>query len=1072
MVFRRKFLALLVTVGFILTCGFAFAQQPQGAAPPSPASPVVSPSVQQLTPQQAELYQKLSPEQQKALQLELKKPGGAVTPGTTESLKARPEFKGLTPEEVMKGKELLEKREKEAAEAEKKPEQKEAIVEKSVISGEAKKESLFERSRRVGKYQDIALDLRPFGYEFFQEAAIKVVTERKDIPVPLRYVVGPGDEVKILLWGRVNAQYNLIVDRDGRITIPQLGPVPVAGLTFEQMAANLIKLTEQTVGANIDITMGSLKTIPIFVLGDVKRPGAYTIGSFATMTDALLLAGGPNEIGSMRKIQLRRKELVVTTFDLYDLLLKGDKSKDQILQAGDVIFVPVTGPLVGIAGNVKRPAIYELKDRFDLQYLFELAGGIIPTAYMQQIQIERVVRNEKQVVVDVDDKHLERAKAFNLQDADLVKVFSIVDMDTNAVYLNGNVKRPGKYEYKQGMRLKDLVKGPDDLLPETFYDYALITRMNPPNLEKVLIPFNLGRLLFHTDSAENFELRPQDNVFIFSQWLFKDTPYVAVEGEIRGHAVGVETVIQLKPGYEGEMPDRKRRLAQVAGIMQSIEEALKKEEIYYYLLAKTREITEELNQNRITPEEIRSLRNEFEKMNRLDLSEKLRDAEDLLKMRCKVELSGNMKVKDAILSAGGLTENAYLERGEIVRMNDRKEYATLYFNVTKALTDDPRENLLLQENDRIVIHSIWEQVYKKSVFIDGEVTKPGPYQYTEKMTVKDLVFKAGNILESAYLDDAEITSMYVESGRIGKMKTKNISLKKALEGDVAHNIRLMPYDRLFVKRIPEWREVKLASISGEVMHPGKYVFKKGERLSSLIERAGGYTDRAYLRGAYFTRERVRALQQKSLEEVAQRLERELLAEGAIQVSSSLSLEETQSRKFELEQKQRLIETMRKLKATGRMTIALTDLPLLKSSEYDIELEDGDSLNIPEKNNVINVVGAVMSPGSIIYSKKMRYDNYINATGGYAKYADPANAFVLKVDGSAHRLSRKIISWSDTGSRWEYAGFGGKVKMLEPGDVIVVPEKVDKIAWLREIRDITQILMNTAVVAGVAVNLFD
>jgi protein involved in polysaccharide export with SLBB domain len=459
-------------------------------------------------------------------------------------------------------------------------------------------------------------------------------------------------------------------------------------------------------------------------------------------------------------------------------------------------------------------------------------------------------------------------------------------------------------------------------------------------------------------------------------------------------------------------------------------------------------------------------------MNRLDLSEKLREAENILKTSCKIELSGNMRVKDAILSAGGLTENAYLERGEIVRMNDRKEYATLYFNVTKALTDDPRENLLLQENDRIVIHSIWEQVYKKSVFIDGEVTKPGPYQYTEKMTVKDLVFKAGNILESAYLDDAEITSMYVESGRIGKMKTKNISLKKALEGDVAHNIRLMPYDRLFVKRIPEWREVKFASISGEVMHPGKYVFKKGERLSSLIERAGGYSDRAYLRGAYFTRERVRALQQKSLEEVAQRLERELLAEGAIEVSSSLSPEEAQSRKFELEQKQRLIETMRKLKATGRMTIALTDLPLLKSSEYDIELEDGDSLNIPEKNNVINVVGAVMSPGSIIYSKKMRYDNYINATGGYAKYADPANAFVLKVDGSAHRLSRKIISWSDTGSRWEYAGFGGKAKMLEPGDVIVVPEKIDKIAWLREIRDITQILMNAAVVAGVAVNLFD
>ncbi len=904
----------------------------------------------------------------------MKKTGEAVTPGTTESLKARPEFKGLTPEEVVKGKELLEKREKEAAELEKEPEKKGVAAGKIVIGGEEKQLSLFERTRQIGKYQDITLDLRPFGYEFFQEAAIKVVTERKDIPVPLQYVVGPGDEVKILLWGRVNAQYNLIVDRDGKITIPQLGPVPVAGLTFEQMATNLVKLTEQTIGANIDVTMGSLKTIPIFVLGDVKRPGAYTIGSFATITDALLLAGGPNKIGSMRKIQLRRKDRLLTTYDLYDLLLKGDKSKDQILQAGDVIFVPVTGPLAGIAGNVKRPAIYELKDRFDLQHLFELAGGIIPTAYTQQIQIERIVKNEKQIVVDVDDKHLEKAKAFELQDADLVKVFSIVDMNVNAVYLNGNVKRPGKYEYKPGMKVKDLVMVPDDLLPETFYDYALIKRLKPPSLEAELIPFNLGKLLLQEDATQNLELMPQDNVFIFSRWMFRDMPYVRVEGEVR------------KPG-------------------------------------------------------------------RFDLVE-------------------NYRVKDAIMAAGDLTRDAYRGPAEIIRVNKEKKFETIKFDVARAMEGDPRDNILLQDQDQIIVHSIWETEYKKFVSVDGEVLKPGTYQYTDKMTVSDLVYRAGNILESAYLHEAEITSMVVREGKVAKFEIKTISLQKALEKDSAHNVCLKPYDRLFVKRIPEWRDLHFAVISGEVNFPGRYSLRKGETLSSLIERAGGYTDKAYLRGAYFTRERVRELQQKSLEEVAQRLERELLAEGAVQVVSSLSPEETQSRKFELEQKHRLIDTMRKLKATGRMTIALTDLPSLKKSGYDIELEDGDSLNIPGKNNVINVVGAVMSPGTILYSEKMRYDNYINATGGYAKYADPANAFVLKVDGSAHRLSRKIISWSDTGSRWEYAGFGGKAKMLEPGDVIVVPEKIDKIAWLREIRDITQILMNAAVVAGVAVNLFD
>ena len=175
------------------------------------------------------------------------------------------------------------------------------------------------------------MDLKPFGYEFFRDAAVKVITDRKDVPVPSEYVVGTGDEVKILLWGRVNAQHDLIVDREGNITIPQIGPIHVAGMTFEKMATHLIRQSEQIVGANINITMGALKSIPVFVLGDVRRPGAYTIGSFATITDALLITGGPTDIGTMRNIQLRRKDKVITNFDLYELLLRGDKSKDRML---------------------------------------------------------------------------------------------------------------------------------------------------------------------------------------------------------------------------------------------------------------------------------------------------------------------------------------------------------------------------------------------------------------------------------------------------------------------------------------------------------------------------------------------------------------------------------------------------------------------------------------------------------------------------------------------------------------------------------------------------------------------
>ncbi len=944
---------------------------------PSAASPA-GVAGQQVTPQQAEALQKMTPAQQEIIQREMGKTGGRLTPEAMEALKARPEFKGLSPEDVAKGKQLLDQKEKSADSKkgeEKQPEKKTPFEqEKKVISTEEiKDKTLFDRARTIGRYQDISLDLRPFGYEFFGQAAVRVQTDKKDIPVPMKYVVGPGDEVKLLLWGRVNAQFNLTVDRDGKITIPQIGPLFVAGMTFEEMSKQIIKQAEQIVGTNVDISMGSLKTIQIFILGDVRRPGPYTIGSFATITDALLMAGGPTEIGSMRNVQLRRKGQLITTFDLYDLLLKGDKSKDMTLMAGDVVFVPVTGPLVGIAGNVKRPAIYELRHHFDLGNLIELAGGIIPTAYTQQIQVERIVKNERHVVFDINDKDLVKAAEVKIQDADLVKIFSIVDMNVNAVYLNGNVKRPGKYEIKVGMKIGDLIKGADELLPETYFDYALIKRLKPPEMDTVLVPFNLGNLVLKKDPAVNIELKPQDQIFIFHRSFFKDKPFFSVEGEVR-------------------------------------------------------------------------------KAGRFDLAE-------------------NFRVKDALLAAGDVTKNAYLNKAEIVRTNTKKEYYTIYFNVARALSGEESDNFLLQDEDRIIIHSVWEHIYRKVVSIDGDVANPGTFQFTEGMTVKDLVFKGGNILESAYVEEAELSSFVTDDRKTFRTERKTINLKKALAGDVAHNLGLRPNDRLLVKRIPDWGEREYVTVGGEFKFPGRYTIQKGERLSSLIQRAGGYTDEAYLRGAYFTRETVRKLQQKSLDEMAERMQRELLSQSSASVATSISAEEVQAKKAETELKGRLIEYMKSLKATGRMTIALSHVRMLKGSLYDIELEGGDSIYLPKKTSVVNVVGSVMSESSHIYNDTWDFQDYIAMAGGYARYADESNVFVVKVDGSARKLSSGFAEWNTKRERWEMTAFGQPIKQIEPGDVIVVPERIAQIAWLREIRDITQILMNTAVVAATIIKLW-
>ena len=1025
-------------------------------AQPLPGSAPVS----QLIPKQADFYQNLSPAQKETVRLELGKSGGRLTPEAVEALKAHPDFQGLTPEDVAGGRQLLEQK---GNAADRKSLGKKPVSgqDKIMVSGTLREKTLYERSRNFGKYQDISIDLHPFGYEFFNEASVRVLTDRKDIPVPLKYVIGAGDEVKLLLWGRINAQYNLTVDRDGKITIPQIGPVFVAGMTFEDMSKQIIKHSEQVVGTNVDISMGSLKTIPVFVLGDVRRPGAYTIGSFATITDALLMAGGPTEIGSMRNVQLKRKGQTVTTFDLYDLLLKGDKSKDVTLMAGDVVFVPVTGAMVGFAGNIKRPAIYELRNQTDLQSAIDLAGGIIPTAYTQQIQVERIIKNDRHVVLDIDDKNMERAANVKLQDADLVKIFSIVDMNVNAVYLRGNVKRPGKYEIKTGMKLGDLIKDVNDLLPETYFEYALIKRLMPPAMETVLIPFSLKNLL-KKDEASNIDLMPQDQVFVFNRWFFKDRPIVTIEGKIRGDC-----------NFEqGAMQDQKSSDPAVLVDLRNMQDELKKQGMFG-LAGTVREISEGIkNYGRAPADNMRSARDELIKQGRPDLAERIRDIENKMKVSCTIDLSGNMRIKDVILAAGGLTNDSYLGKGEIIRSDKFREYTTLYFDVTAALEGHPEHNLTVQGEDRIVIHSIWEQTYKKQVVIDGDVAKPGSYQYTDGMTVRDLVFKGGNIQESAYVDEAEISSIVIERGRkTSKTVRRVINLRKALDGDPADNLALNPYDRLFVKRIPDWGAMKFVTVAGEFKFPGRYAVHKGEKLSSLLMRAGGYATGAYLRGVVFTRQSVKEIQQQGLEETARRMEKDLMVEGTASISRSLTAEEIRGKEIEMLQKQKFIETLKTLKAKGRMTIRLANLRLLTGSEYDIELEDGDNLYMPPRNNVVNVLGAVMAQTSYIYLDQFGYEDYIHMAGGYASYANSSAVYVLKVDGSARRLGRGFLNWSNHHNRWETAAFGETIKEIEPGDVIVVPEKFEKIAWLREIRDITQILMNTAVVAATVIRLF-
>jgi protein involved in polysaccharide export with SLBB domain len=425
------------------------------------------------------------------------------------------------------------------------------------------------------------------------------------------------------------------------------------------------------------------------------------------------------------------------------------------------------------------------------------------------------------------------------------------------------------------------------------------------------------------------------------------------------------------------------------------------------------------------------------------------------------ELKGESKLSDILGMAGGLTATAFKGRVQVQRIENHK-FRTIFEGDLIDIDRHLEKDFIVKDGDLVKVFAVVDT--KNTIQISGPVANPGEYGITPGVTrIRDVISLSGGTLYFAS-NDAELTRVKVtQSGP--QTERLVVDLSKAVQGDPQHNITMEINDYLFVRSVPEWDLYKTVNVGGEVKYPGVYTIQKGERLSALLERAGGYTGKAYLRGAVFTRVRVRELQQKNLDEISTRLERELLSVSAGEVGTITSSEELAAKRAEYTQKQKFISTLKSLKATGRFTIRLAHPRLLKGSEYDIELEEGDTLYIPSAINVVNVAGSTMFQGSFLYSENLSYKDYIGMSGGYTRNADENNIFILKVDGSAMKPKSSIF-WNSNRSRWEWAALGETIKEVEPGDTIVVPEKIERVAWLREIKDITQILANVALTAGV------
>jgi len=726
-------------------------------------------------------------------------------------------------------------------------------------------------------------ELRPFGYDLFRSVPT-TFAPATDIPVPAEYVIGPGDTFEVQLIGERGGRYTLVVGRDGAVDFPELGPIAVAGMRFDAARTLLERrVGEQMIGMRASVSMGPLRSIQVFVLGDAERPGSYTVSGLSTITNALFVSGGVKPIGSLRNIELKRSGKLVRLLDLYDLLLAGDTSNDARLLPGDVIFIPPVGPTVAIDGEIQRPAIYEVREGATTSELLFLAGGLTPRADPASAWLERIDENRSRTVLDLDLES-PAGRALRIRSGDRIRIHAIREVFENAVALEGFVHRPRSQQYRAGMRLTDLVGTLDELRPRADLHYALIRRESGPNRLVSVVSADLARAFSQPASEANIALQPRDRVHVF------------------------------------DLDSSRDRV--VAPILR-----------------------------------------------------------------------------------------------ELVRQSGHGE---------------PRQE----------------------VGIGGRVKVPGQYPLEPDMTVSDLLRAGGMLDEAAYGGTAELTRYQIVGGERRETELVTVDLSRVLAGELGADLRLQSFDYLVIREVPDWQDQETISIAGEVQFPGTYPIERGESLRSVLRRAGGLTGLAFGPGSVFTREELREREQRQIQVLAERLQRELAA---------LSLQQSRGQEAAgtgeaMSAGQALLADLRGTHAVGRLVIDLADvLAAAPGSADDLILKDGDRLFVPRITQEVTVIGEVQNSTSHLFEPGLSRDDYVDRSGGLAQRADLRRIFVIRADGSV--AVGRTVGW--------FSRSGGDIR---PGDTIVVPMDARQLQPLTVWTSVTQILYQIAV-AVAAVNSF-
>ena len=869
------------------------------------------------------------------------------------------------------------------------------------------------------KFSEEALEY--FGYSYFLNGPDALFSQA-NAPISPNYLIGPDDTVNVILYGNKNKTYELKVSRDGNIFFPEIGPLSVAGLSFGDMQ-NLIKTTiaSQLIGTQVSLTLGSLRTIDVFILGAANKPGMYSISALSNITNAIFESGGVDTSGSLRDIKLKRNGRTIVNFDLYDLFLNGDTSNDSRLMQGDVIFIESIGKTAGVKGEVNRPAIYELKDGENLDHLVRFAGGMKPKANYNNAEIIRI--NSAKNNFELQSVDLSLAKEdIRIINGDVLTIYPVPDNLSNSVLVNGHAQQPGFYPWSKGMKISDIFTGPEDLLEMTDLNYALVKRKISNSQTYEFLQIDLEKIFKDTQSEENIDLSDQDVIILLPSLLTPDlittkiiqdkytldqeTNQILIQDEWTSLSYLNKSLRANDQNSQNKNPSFADSDTINDVNIANTNEKFYEYSIYEYCIIPTDFALRILKSKGLT--KIDSI-----------------PTKDLYNVKTPLQL-------ESLLSSLEIEEE-----NEILESPD--EINIQLTNICRRQLIDPIISIVKSQAN--------PSVRTKIIKSFGNLLYPGTYPYSKNMDLEKVIYASGGLKDGDYLPQIEINSReirnkeYIISSR-NLVFSNNQNIKELIE----------PMDEINVKEVSN--KFRTVEILGEVSYPGLYPIIEGESLNDLIRRAGGIKESASYKGAIFTRESLRKSDRKRLKEAQTDLRRKILLsmsqmqvaqQGGNNNSAGIS-EMVKLLTFEQKDNEFL----------GRLVIDLESMLTGKSPE--IYLEDKDKIFIPRKHQMVTVVGEVNGSNSHQYKQNLGVSDYISLSGSFSSFGDEDNVYIIKSDGSTYSYS-KVTD-----------GFFRGSSQIQPGDTIVVPFKAEKFGELRAASEITQIIYQMAIAAA-AVNSF-